>query len=87
MNSKTFSLYELDLFLREAGAERVTEEAVLALDRELSKLAETIAESSIKYANHAGRSKLIRKEDVLLSNEDLFLEYAKEFEAEGKNNK
>lgn len=87
MNNKTFSLYELDLFLREAGAERVTEEAVLALDRELSRLAEIMAESSMKYARHAGRNKLIKKDDVMLGNEDLFLEYSGKLEVESNSDK
>lgn len=64
-NSK-FSLYDIEQFIREAGAERVTEDAVRALDRELEKLAETVAKRAMRYAEHAGRRKLIRSADVRL---------------------
>lgn len=67
MGDREFSLYDIEQFLREAGAERVTEDAVLNLERELSKLTEKIAKRAVGYAAHAGRKKLIRREDVLLT--------------------
>lgn len=67
MSDRKFSLYEVEQFIREAGAERVTEDAVLNLERELEKLAEKIANKAIRYAEHAGRRKLIRKSDILLT--------------------
>jgi histone H3/H4 len=54
-------------FLKEAGAERVTEDAVLNLEKELEKLTETLAKKAMVYAAHAGRTKLINKNDVLLT--------------------
>ncbi len=67
MSERRFSLYDVEQFLREAGAERVTEDAVLDLERELEKLAEKIAANALRYAKHAGRNKLIRGSDILLT--------------------
>ncbi len=68
MGERAFSLYDVEQFIREAGAERVTEDAVLNLEQELERLTETIANKAIKYAAHAGRRKLIKKSDVFLAN-------------------
>ena len=67
MGERAFSLYDVEQFIREAGAEKVTEEAVLNLEHELEKLAETIGNRAVQYAAHAGRRKLIKKKDVLLA--------------------
>lgn len=64
---RKFSLYDIEQFIREAGAERVTEDAVLNLERELEKLADRIADNAMKYAEHAGRRKLIKRDDILLT--------------------
>lgn len=63
---RRFSLYEMEQFIKEAGAERVTEDAVRDLEREIEKFADSITKSALKYANHAGRKRLIKREDVLL---------------------
>lgn len=63
---RRFSLYDIEQFIREAGAEKVTEDAVLNLERELEKLAEKLSNRAIRYAGHAGRKKLIKREDILL---------------------
>lgn len=60
-------MYDIEQFIREAGAEKVTEDAVLNLERELEKLAETVGNRAIQYAAHAGRRRLIKKNDVLLA--------------------
>ncbi len=65
-NQRRFSLYDVEQFIREAGAERVTEDAVLDLERELEKLAEKMTNKAVRYAAHAGRRKLIKREDILL---------------------
>ena len=62
---KSFSLYEIEQFIREAGAEKVTEDAVLRLEEEIEKLAEQMTERSRTYAQHAGR-KTIKADDVKL---------------------
>ena len=67
MGERAFSLYDIEQFIREAGAERVTEDAVLNLERELEKLTELLASRAIRYAEHAGRKRLINKQDVLLT--------------------
>ncbi len=67
LGERAFSLYDIEQFIREAGAERVTEDAVLDLEHELEKLAETVGNRAIKYAAHAGRRRLINKNDVLLA--------------------
>lgn len=68
MGERAFSLYDIEQFIREAGAERVTEDAVLDLERELEKLTETLTSRAKVYAEHAGRKRLIKKGDVLLTN-------------------
>lgn len=67
LGERAFSLYDIEAFIREAGAEKVTEDAVLNLERELEKLAESVANRAAKYAAHAGRHRLIKKNDVLLA--------------------
>lgn len=61
----------MEEFLKEAGAERVTEDAVVDLEKELVKLTESLANKAIRYAAHAGRRKLINKNDVLLTRSDV----------------
>ncbi len=65
--NKEFSLYEIEQFIREEGAERVSEDAVRELEREIEKLADTLAKKAMTYAGHAGRKKLIRTADVMLT--------------------
>jgi histone H3/H4 len=67
MGQKEFSLYEIEQFIREAGAEKVTEDAVRDLEREIEKLASTLTRQAMTYAEHAGRKKLIRTADFALT--------------------
>jgi histone H3/H4 len=76
MKTSKFSLYDIEQFIREAGAERVTEDAVRALDRELEKLAETVTRRAKMNAEHAGRRKLIGSADVKLTHMSLFADYS-----------
>lgn len=66
MSNRGFSLYDIEQFIREAGAEKVTEDAVLDLEKELERLTEKIANKAMRYAMHAGRKKLIKDSDILL---------------------
>ena len=75
MGARKFSLYDIEPFIREAGAERVTEDAVLELEMEIEKLAEKLAGRAIGYAKHAGRRRLIRTEDVMLTKRAAFADY------------
>ncbi|MDE1874264.1 MAG: NFYB/HAP3 family transcription factor subunit [Candidatus Micrarchaeota archaeon] len=72
MGERAFSLYDIEQFIREAGAERVTEDAVLDLEHELEKLTELLANRAIKYATHAGRKRLITKQDILLTRKPVY---------------
>ncbi len=66
MRDRAFSLYEVEQFLREAGAKRVTEDAVTELEKDLERLAELITHKATIYAKHAGRNKWIKKSDIVL---------------------
>ncbi|MDE1762052.1 MAG: NFYB/HAP3 family transcription factor subunit [Candidatus Micrarchaeota archaeon] len=68
MAKRGFSLYDIEQFMKEAGAEQVTEDAVVELERELERLTEKLAHRALRYSHHAGRRKLIRKADVMLTN-------------------
>lgn len=61
-----FSLYDVETFLRDAGAERVNETAVLNLEAELEDTVNDLINEAEIYANYAGRSKLIKKSDIAL---------------------
>ena len=67
MAKRGFSLYDVEQIMREAGAEQMTEDAVVDLEKELERITEKIAERALRYAKHAGRNKLIRKSDILLT--------------------
>ncbi|MGC8676204.1 MAG: histone-like protein [Candidatus Micrarchaeia archaeon] len=67
MGERAYSLYDIEQFIREAGAEKVTEDAVLNLEKELERLTELVTERAKIYAEHAGRKKLIKRSDVVLA--------------------
>lgn len=61
-------MYDLEQFLREAGAERINEKAVRSLGRELEDTVKQLLEEASMYANYAGRKKLINLSDIDLAN-------------------
>jgi histone H3/H4 len=65
--SRGFSLYDIEQFLRDAGAERVNEGAIVSLERELEDMVGEIINEAQVYANYAGRKKLITASDVRLT--------------------
>lgn len=65
--SRKFSLYDMEQFMREAGAEKISEDAVMNLEIELESYADSLASEAMKYAGHAGRKSLIKSEDILLA--------------------
>ncbi|MDE1850775.1 MAG: NFYB/HAP3 family transcription factor subunit [Candidatus Micrarchaeota archaeon] len=71
MGKRGFSLYDVEQFMREAGAQQVTEDAVVDLEKELERLTEKLADHALRYAKHAGRRKLIKKSDILLTKHGL----------------
>lgn len=60
-------MYDVEQFLREAGAEKINERAVISLERELKDTVEQIVYEASIYANYAGRRKLIQISDVKLA--------------------
>ncbi len=67
MKRRGFSPYDIEGFLREAGAEDVNEKAVFCLKRELEELTKDLVESARAYANYGGRQSLIKRNDLLLA--------------------
>jgi histone H3/H4 len=59
-------LAPLERLMRKAGAQRVSEDAVIALARILKDEAEEISEDAIAIAKHAGR-KTITADDIRLA--------------------
>ncbi len=63
---RAFSLYDIEQYLREAGAEKINEKAVLSFEEELESTVTGIVNEAQIYANHAGRNTLIKREDLEL---------------------
>ena len=66
MSDKILPLAAMEKLLKKHGAERVSEEAKVALKDVLENYAEQICEKSVKMAIHAGR-KTIKEGDIKLS--------------------
>lgn len=66
VNQKGIPVAAMERLLKKAGAQRVSEDAKLALKKALEDYAQKIGESSIKYAAHASR-KTIKAEDIELA--------------------
>ncbi len=56
----------VDRLIRKAGAERVSEDAAVALSRALEKKAVEISQEAMSLAEHAGR-KTVKREDIELA--------------------
>lgn len=63
-------MYDLEQFLKDAGAEKINEKAVRSLGRELQDTVRELVEEASMYANYAGRKKLINANDIELANHD-----------------
>ncbi len=61
---KGFSYYDIEEFLRDAGATRINEAAIKSFEEELKDTIEGIVEEAETYASHAGRSKKITFSDI-----------------------
>ena len=59
-------LAAMENILRQAGAERVSEDSKEALKEALEDIAEQLAKKAIVYCSHAGR-KTIKKQDIRLA--------------------
>ena len=67
--NRAFSLYDIEEFLKEAGAQRINEGAVEALEEELDATVKELINEAQVYANYAGRKRLIKRSDVKLASE------------------
>lgn len=67
MVKKGFSLYDIEQFLKDAGAVEINERAIFSLKSELETLTKELVESAQAYAKYAGRSKKIKCSDVVLA--------------------
>jgi DNA-binding protein len=56
--------------LKNAGAERVSEPAAMAMAEVMKEIAFELAKDSVKFANHAGR-KTIKREDIELARKNM----------------
>jgi histone H3/H4 len=60
-------MYDIEQFLKDAGAERINEKAMISLERELQDTVNDLVDQASVYANYAGRRKLINLSDVALA--------------------
>ncbi|MDE1856213.1 MAG: NFYB/HAP3 family transcription factor subunit [Candidatus Micrarchaeota archaeon] len=67
MGKRGFSLYDIEQLMKDSGAEFISEDAVVDLEQELERMTEKIANRALSFAKHAGRNKLIKKSDILLT--------------------
>ncbi|MGI0100917.1 MAG: hypothetical protein ACREBH_04360 [Candidatus Micrarchaeaceae archaeon] len=66
-NKRALSLYDVEQFLRDAGAERINEKAVISLEKELRDTVNELIEEASVYAMYAGRMRLINLSDIELA--------------------
>jgi DNA-binding protein len=66
VNQKGIPVAAMERLLKKAGAQRVAEDAKVALKKALEDYAQRIGESASKYAVHAGR-KTVKSEDIELA--------------------
>lgn len=66
MTKKLMPLAAMEKVLKNAGAERVSDKAKMALKQRLEERAEQIAETAVRLAGHAGR-KTVKASDIRLA--------------------
>jgi DNA-binding protein len=66
MSKKILPLAAMEKILKQAGAERVSDNAKVALKDVMEEIAEKIAVSSVRFAEHAGR-KTVKEGDIKLA--------------------
>ncbi len=64
IKQRGFSLYDVEEFLKEAGAEHINEKAVVSLEKELEETVKELVGEASLYANYAGRKNIIKSSDV-----------------------
>ncbi|MGC8572054.1 MAG: histone-like protein [Candidatus Micrarchaeia archaeon] len=85
--NRDFSLYDIEEFLKAAGAERINEKAVIDLEKELEHTVKELIDEAYVYANYAGRKKLIKEEDVKLVNKRRYVPVKHKIQARINNKK
>ncbi len=63
---KGFSFYDIEQFLRDAGAQKINEGAVDMFEKELEETVNELIDKAKIYANYAGRKRLIKDSDIIL---------------------
>jgi histone H3/H4 len=66
LQKREFSFYDIELFLREAGAKRIDERTMSRFERQMEEDLTQLLEEAKVYANHAGRSTVIKTSDINL---------------------
>jgi DNA-binding protein len=66
MAERLIPLAAMEKIMKNAGAERVADDAKVALKEEIEERAKLITEKAAKYAMHAGR-KTVKSEDIKLA--------------------
>ena len=64
MEQRRFSLYDIEQFLRDAGAERINEKAVQSFEEELESTVKELVDGAEVYAKYAGRERLVTNSDI-----------------------
>lgn len=67
MKGRAFSLYDIEEFIKEAGAEKINERAVVSLEQELEDTVKELVDEAKVYANYAGRKSIITDSDIELA--------------------
>ncbi|MCL5102457.1 MAG: hypothetical protein M1544_03830 [Candidatus Marsarchaeota archaeon] len=67
VKQRSFSLYDIEEFLKQAGAEKINEKAVISLEQELEDTVKELVGEASFYANYAGRSNMIKSSDLELA--------------------
>ncbi len=61
------SLYEIEEYLKDAGAEKISEDAVFTFEKEIEKMADELMGFASIFANYAGRKSLIKGSDIVFA--------------------
>jgi histone H3/H4 len=69
MSERVLPLAAMEKILKQAGAERVSDQAKVALKEVIEELAGKIAGNAVKFASHAGR-KTVKERDIKLASKE-----------------
>ncbi len=64
---RAFSYYDVEKFLRDAGAERINEKAVVSFEEELQNTVKELVSEAEIYAKYAGRNRTITDSDIRMA--------------------